>query len=139
MITKSAAQTQKVGEEISQKIKNGGVVCLYGDLGAGKTTLVQGIARGLGIKKRVNSPTFVLMRQYAIKKDHPFLSRQNMLYHIDLYRLDNAKTLGLEELWGDPKNILVIEWPEKIEKFLPKNHWKIKLKTLSDGSHEIIY
>lgn len=127
MITRSAAETQKVGRGLAQKIKNGGVVCLYGDLGAGKTTLVQGIVRGLGVKKKVISPTFVIMRSY------------NKVHHIDLYRLDDVNSLGLEELWEDPSNILLIEWPEKIESILPKNHWKIKLRALSDGTHEIIY
>lgn len=125
MITKSARETQKVGEGIAKKIKGGGVVCLYGDLGAGKTTLVQGIARGLGIKKRVISPTFIIMRNY------------DRLYHIDLYRLDDAKTLGLEEIWSDPANILLIEWPERAESMLPKNRWEIRLKQLGEKLREI--
>lgn len=127
IITKSIKETQNFGKEFAAQIKGGGVVCLYGDLGAGKTTLVQGIARGLGIKKRVNSPTFVLIRQYK------------NIYHVDLYRLESAKELGLEELWENPSNIILIEWPEIIESILPKNHWKIYLKTLQDGNHEIIY
>lgn len=127
IITKSIKETQNFGKGLAKEIKSGGVVCLYGDLGAGKTTLVQGIARGLGIKKRVTSPTFILMRSYG------------RVYHIDLYRLDHARDLGLEELWQDPKNILLIEWPEKIEDILPKKHQKIYLKTLSNGRHEIIY
>ncbi len=127
IITKSIKETQNFGEEFAKEIKDGGVVCLYGDLGAGKTTLVQGIARGLGIKKRVISPTFIIIRNY------------DRLYHIDLYRLDDAKTLGLEELWSDPANILLIEWPERAETILPKNRWNIKLTTLPDGTHEIIY
>jgi len=59
--TKSVLETQKYGIKLAQKVKNGGIVCLFGDLGAGKTTLVQGIAKGLGITKRVNSPTFIII------------------------------------------------------------------------------
>jgi len=125
VITKSAQETKKFGEQFARKIKSGGVVCLYGDLGAGKTTLVQGIARGLGIKKRVTSPTFILMRQY------------DNLYHIDLYRLDEVKNLGLEELWQDEKNILLIEWAEKIESILPNNRWVIQLKQMGENEREI--
>lgn len=127
IITKSIKATQNFGKKIARRIKNGAIVCLYGDLGAGKTTLVQGIAAGLGIKKKVISPTFILMRSYG------------RLYHLDLYRLEDTSQLGLEELWQDPKNILLIEWPEKVEKILPKNHWKIRLKTISETVREIIY
>ena len=127
MITKSARETQKVGQRLAQKIKNGGIVCLFGDLGAGKTTLVQGIARGLGIKQRITSPTFIIMRQYG------------KLFHLDLYRLDDIKNLGIEDIWQDPSNILLIEWPEKIVHLLPKNRLEIKMKVLENGHHEIVY
>lgn len=130
MITKTAQETRNCGKKLAEKIKNGGVVCLYGDLGAGKTTFVQGIAKGLGVKKKITSPTFVLIRQY------------NNLYHLDLYRLNSLeeiKALGVEEIWQDKKNILIIEWPEKIEKILPENKLTVHLKALADNTHEIIY
>ncbi|MCL4390482.1 MAG: tRNA (adenosine(37)-N6)-threonylcarbamoyltransferase complex ATPase subunit type 1 TsaE [Patescibacteria group bacterium] len=130
--THSGAQTQKFGEEFAKKIAGGAglpaggqVVCLYGDLGAGKTTFVQGMARGLGIKKRIVSPTFIIVRQY--KK----------LFHIDLYRLDSAANLGLEEIMGESGNIVLIEWPEKIENILPKNHWEIRFKIVNEKTREI--
>ncbi len=128
--TTSAGQTREFGKSFAKKLTGGAVICLYGNLGAGKTTLVQGIARGLGIKKRVISPTFVLMRQY------------NHLYHIDLYRLETVEdttALGLEELWSDPANILLIEWPEKIQQLLPKDHWEIKLTSIGENEREISY
>lgn len=137
MITKSAAQTKKVGEGIAQKIKNGGVVCLYGDLGAGKTTLVQGIARGLGIKRQIVSPTFIIIRQYKIKIQK---TKVNYLWHIDLYRLQNideAKEIGIEEIVADPENITLIEWPEKIESILPKKRMEIKLQTVSEKERKL--
>lgn len=130
MITKTAQQTRDFGKKLAEKIKNGGVVCLCGDLGAGKTTLVQGIAKGLGIKQKITSPTFVIMRQYS------------NLYHLDLYRLNSfeeIKILGVEEIWQNKNNILIIEWPEKIEKILPKNKLVIHLRLLENNTHEIIY
>lgn len=125
MITKSAIETQKFGEKFAEKIKNGGVICLYGDLGAGKTTLVQGIAKGLGIKRRITSPTFIIARKY------------DNFWHIDLYRLDNAEGLGLQEILSDKKNIIIIEWPEIIKDILPKHYYEIKIKITNETEREI--
>ena len=125
MITKSALETQKYGEKLAVKIKNGGIVCLHGDLGAGKTTLVQGIAKGLGIKKRITSPTFIIVRKYE------------NFWHIDLYRVDNIKELGLHEIFTDPKNIVVIEWPEIIKSILPKHYIEVKIKNISENEREV--
>ncbi len=125
MITKTALETQKYGEKLASKLKNGGVLCLYGDLGAGKTTLVQGLAKGLGIKRRITSPTFIIARKY------------NNFWHIDLYRLDNADTLGLPEIFADPKNIVIIEWPEIIKKVLPEHYIKIRIKDLNNDRRQI--
>lgn len=129
--TNSKEETQKIGEELGEKLKSGGVVCLYGEMGAGKTTLTQGIAKGLGVKQNIISPTFILMRRYEVE--------DRFLYHVDLYRLndlDEVKGLGIEEIMNDPKNIVIIEWPEKLESLLPK-HSKVKLKALSEGEREI--
>lgn len=130
MITKTAEETRNYGKKLAEKIKNGGVVCLYGNLGAGKTTFVQGVAKGLGIKEKITSPTFIIMRSYG------------RLWHLDLYRLNSLeeiKALGVEEIWQDKKNILIIEWPEKIEKILPENKLTVHLKALENNTHEIIY
>jgi len=130
--THSAQETQKIGEGIGKKIKNGGIICLYGELGAGKTTLAQGIARGLGIKQNVLSPTFILMRRYNLNN--------RFFYHIDLYRLNDLeeiKGLGIEEIIGDPKNIVLIEWPEKIASLLPRRRWEIKMETVSENGRKI--
>lgn len=121
-ITKSAAETQKLGEQFAQRLKGGEIVGLIGELGSGKTTFVQGLARGLGIKKRIISPTFVFIRSYTLRP------KPYALYHIDLYRVDSVedvKGLGLEEIWSEPENIVVIEWAEKIEKTSPKKTIKI--------------
>ena len=132
--TKSREETQKIGEGIAEKIKDGGVICLYGDLGAGKTTLTQGIAKGLGIEKTIISPTFILMRRYEVG--------ERFLYHIDLYRLNDSeevKGLGIEEIVGDGENIVIIEWPEKIVSSLPRQRIEVKLNALSETEREIAY
>lgn len=130
--TTSAAETQDFGAQLAKRLSPGVVVCLYGDLGAGKTTLVQGIARGLGVKKRLISPTFILVRRYKLSIGY--------LYHIDLYRLQNVdevKAIGIEEMLADPTNILLIEWPERIENLLPKRYWKVQLETIDEKTRSI--
>ncbi len=130
IITKSPEETKKLGEKLAQGLKNGGVACFWGDLGSGKTTLIQGIARSFGFK-RITSPTFIICRRY-----------NKFFWHIDLYRLTSlaeAKAIGLEEILADPKNIVLIEWPEIIKKILPAKSQNFFLKTLADNIHEIIY
>lgn len=131
IFSKSSGDTKKFGEELGKKLlKTGGIVCLYGNLGAGKTTFIQGLAKGLKIKQRVNSPTFIIARQY------------NNFFHVDLYRLKtlvDAKNLGIEEMWST-NNVVCIEWPEIIEGILPK-HIKVIFKTINENERqiEIIY
>lgn len=107
----SPEETQKIAEKTAQEFKNkGGVIALSGDLGAGKTTFVQGFAKGLGIEEKIISPTFVLIRQHKI----PGTAR--VLFHVDLYRLEgeiNLKEIGLEEVIQEKDNIVLIEWAEK--------------------------
>ncbi len=132
--TASFKETQKTGEGIGENLKNGGIVCLYGDMGAGKTTLTQGIAKGLGVKQNIISPTFILMRRYEVG--------DNFLYHIDLYRLNDleeARGLGIDEILANPKNIVIIEWPEKIESRLPRQRIEVKLTGISENEREIEY
>jgi tRNA threonylcarbamoyladenosine biosynthesis protein TsaE len=111
------------------------VFALQGDLGAGKTTFTQGFLKGLGSKKRVTSPTFVLMRRHALRVGRGSGSAgQNKfknIFHIDAYRLKKSEhmaTLNLDVILNEPGNILLIEWPEQAKKFLPKNMTWIKFK-----------
>lgn len=102
------------GKKIAAELKGGDVILLYGELGAGKTTLTRGIAAGLGIKKNIVSPTFGLMKVYNIKRLKD--CKIKILAHIDTYRLKNEKQLyeiGVEDYIGDPETVCVIEWPEK--------------------------
>ena len=121
VITKNARETQRLGEKIGRRLKKGAVLALYGELGSGKTTFIQGLARGLGVEKRVISPTFVFVRQYP-------LSPKGTFYHIDLYRINEvaeASGLGLEEIFTDPEAVVAIEWAEKIDKILPRERTDI--------------
>lgn len=130
----SSDETKRIGEGIGKEIKDGGIVCLFGNLGSGKTTLTQGIAKGLGVEQNIVSPTFILMRRYEIG--------DRFLFHIDLYRLNNieeVKGLGIEEILEDPKNIVIIEWPEKIIDALPRRRREIRISSLSETEREILY
>lgn len=125
-ITNSFGETQKLGCDFAKVLKKGDVVCLYGDLGSGKTTFVQGLAEGLGIKKRIISPTFIIVRNYRIKNHE---SRIMNFYHVDLYRVESEKDiegLGIEEIIDNKNNIVVVEWAEKLKKYLPQKRIDIK-------------
>jgi tRNA threonylcarbamoyladenosine biosynthesis protein TsaE len=106
------------------------VIALQGDLGAGKTTFAQGFFKGLGIKKRAVSPTFVIMRRYKIPSV-PHNKCYVLLHHMDAYRLrkpEDVTTLGFEKILGDPQNVLLVEWPENIKGALPRSAVKIKFQ-----------
>ncbi len=120
LLSNSEKDTRKIAQNLAKKIDHG-VIALSGDLGTGKTTFVQGFAKGLGIKEKIISPTFVLVRQHKIPKTN------QLLYHIDLYRVENTQQLGLNEMIKSD-NIILIEWAEKIENLLPKNTLKIKIE-----------
>lgn len=122
----------ELGEKLAKRLSRGDVVALYGDLGSGKTTFTKGVGRGLGIKdsRHINSPTFVLIKEYEAKLP---------LYHIDLYRLDNLKDIediGIEEyIYGD--GVAIIEWAEKIENILPEKHISARFKIKGENKREI--
>ncbi len=139
IITSSFEETQKVGREFAAQLKGGNVVCLYGDLGAGKTTFMQGLAEGLGVTKKIISPTFIIMRTYLLGSRNQEAGIRN-LYHVDLYRIESAgdvEGLGLLELLNDPENIVAIEWPDKIENVLPMKRRDIYFEYLENDKRSI--
>ena len=133
--TKSPKETQKFGEKLAGRLKGGEVIALYGDLGAGKTVFVQGLARGLGIKRKIISPTFVFMRTYPFRLHRkPFT-----FYHLDLYRGESDQdfeALGLTEIFA-PDAIVVLEWAEKIEKELPRERIEVYLERQDEKTRKI--
>jgi len=117
-------ETQKLAEGIAKKLKGREALALVGGLGSGKTTFVQALARALGIKKRVISPTFVIQRAYRPPK------KKWQLLHYDFYRLNKEDTWSIDFFDQLGKNLVVIEWAEKIKKFLPKETIWIKIENL---------
>lgn len=140
-ITISARETQKLAADLikqlsKKKVKGALILGLVGELGAGKTTFIQGMAKALKIKERILSPTFVIMKHFNILTFKHF----NYFYHIDCYRIEEAKellTLGLKEIIKDPKNLVVIEWAEKIKKILPKDTVWIEFGHLGSDKRKI--
>lgn len=132
MISKSAEETIRIGEKLAKKLKKGDCVALVGDLGAGKTVFTKGIAKGLGVRRSryVNSPTFVIIKEY--KGKFP-------LYHFDLYRLNKSSVLDSENFeeyfYGD--GVTVIEWADKIRKLLPPKYIEVKLSVAGENCRKI--
>lgn len=131
--------------EMKQKNKNeAACIALVGDLGAGKTTFVQGIARALGLKERVLSPTFLIMKRFDIEEHNgevgnvPF----GAVYHFDFYRLtdhNEALEVGFEEVLQNKNHLVVIEWADKFKKIVPKNAVWVNLEWLGDGKRKISF
>jgi tRNA threonylcarbamoyladenosine biosynthesis protein TsaE len=135
-LTHTAEETQKVGLEFGTSLLPGTLVCFRGDLGAGKTTFTQGFLKALGVRRRVISPTFLIMRPYKLTA-----SNYKNAIHIDCYRLHKSQellALGFQELLENPENIVLIEWPELMRKYLPRNtHW-IKIEHPKKGTHRTV-
>lgn len=133
--TTSPKETQKLAQQLAKDLHPGDVIALYGNLGAGKTVFVQGLAKGLKIKRNITSPTFVFMRSY------PFVYKKNsaVFYHLDLYRGEDKtdfKSLGLQEIFtGD--SIVVLEWAEKIKSSLPKKRIDVVIENLNEKTRRI--
>ncbi|TSC88987.1 MAG: UPF0079 ATP-binding protein [Microgenomates group bacterium Gr01-1014_5] len=141
IFTQSAEETKKIGRDFANRLKghNGIVLALVGDLGSGKTTFVQGLAEGLGIKEKIISPTFILQRQYEIPKNK---SQITNFYHIDLYRLegnieDEITKIGLKDTWGKPENITVIEWADKSRESIPASAIWITFEQIDETRRKI--
>jgi tRNA threonylcarbamoyladenosine biosynthesis protein TsaE len=133
---KNLNDTKKLAKDVAEKIrktkknKSAIIIALQGDLGAGKTTFVQFFAKTVGIKNKLTSPTFVLMKKYK------------NLYHIDCYRIRDAKdilALDFKEIISIPQNIVLIEWAEKIKKILPKNAIWLKFKIINEKQRKILW
>lgn len=128
--THNDPETRAVGYKLAHILPDGSVITLDGDLGAGKTTLVRGVAQGLNIKEVVQSPTFNIMKIY-LKGDKP-------LIHIDAYRLaDINSDIGLDEYIGYETGLTMIEWPVYIPKLIPNNAIKVEIRHLGEEEREI--
>ncbi len=154
-ITSNSAQTKKLGEKFAKEIlkkkparnvvstvgwsKNRAfVIGLEGELGSGKTTFLQGFARGLGTKERVLSPTFVIMKKFKIQH---LTSNTQYLIHIDSYRIEKPRellNLGFKKIIFNPQNIVAIEWADQVRKIIPKSAIWIKFEFVNEKTRKII-
>lgn len=132
----SPKQTQKIAADLARKIiktKKGAVIALEGELGAGKTTFIQGFAKALGVKSKIKSPTFVLMKKYSVGIFN--------LYHLDCYRVGDDKDLKipeLKEILAMSHNIVLIEWAERVRKILPKKHLTVHIDHIDKNARKIL-
>lgn len=134
LITNTEKQTISLGKDLGLSCRGGEIFLLSGDLGAGKTKFLQGLAKGLGVKGRVNSPTFNILKVYKAKKPIKFFC------HIDAYRLRNGRdlaVLGIKEFFKSSDTVTAIEWAERVKDIWPKRSIKVKIKHLPDGKREI--
>ncbi|PIR02313.1 MAG: tRNA (adenosine(37)-N6)-threonylcarbamoyltransferase complex ATPase subunit type 1 TsaE [Candidatus Nealsonbacteria bacterium CG_4_9_14_3_um_filter_35_11] len=140
-ITHSIFQTKNLGKKLAkrvlnQQVKNQAVVlALVGELGGGKTTFLQGFAKGLGIKEKILSPTFVIMKRFKIKD-----GRFKNFYHFDCYRIQKEKEildLGFGQVVSNPQNIVAAEWAERAQKIVPKNAIWIKFEFIDEKRRDI--
>jgi len=133
--TKTEKETFTLAKKFAKKLKGGEVIGLIGDLGAGKTIFSKGMAMGLGIKKHISSPTFVIMKVYKIP-NRRFQTSNSQFIHIDAYRLKSHKdmeAIGALEYLQKPGAVAIIEWADKIKKILPKNTIFVKILNKGDN------
>lgn len=140
--SRSAAQTKKIGELLAKEIlaevpgKTAKILALRGNLGGGKTTFLQGFAKGLGLKQRILSPTFIILKSFELRT-----SNFERFFHIDCYRIKKQKEildLDFNKIISNPKNIIAIEWADLIKKILPPNTIFIDFELIDMSKRKII-
>lgn len=136
-VTRSPRETQKLAGVILEAAAAEGInmVSVQGELGAGKTTLIQGLGKELGIRQNLPSPTFIIMRSYKLA-----MGPWRQLDHLDLYRMDSDKeirSVNLREIWTDKANLVVIEWAERIKQGLPKKYLAVEMKIRGEQDREV--
>lgn len=135
-ISNNSDDTAKIGKKIAVRLKGGEVLCLYGELGAGKSVFTRALIHYFLPGIRVLSPTFIIVRQYDIE-----MNNKKTIYHLDLYRLTNNtefQDLGITENFHQPDTILVIEWADRIKDILPAKRTDIIFKIIGENQREIL-
>lgn len=128
--TNNELETEQLGESLAEKLKPGDVIALYGNLGAGKTAFVRGLAKGLGLSVRVSSPTFTIVNEYLGKTP---------LFHFDMYRLGSADELfeiGWED-YLDRGGVCAVEWSENVEEAFPPDHIIVRIERTGDSTRTV--
>jgi tRNA threonylcarbamoyladenosine biosynthesis protein TsaE len=134
VVSRSADQTQRMGILLGSLLHPGDVICLIGDMGAGKTVFTSGLGKGWGATTPITSPTFNLVHQHRRKAD------KTLLYHLDCYRLNSAReseSIGLDDML-DGRNVVVLEWAERVEAALPKEHLWIEIRVREELRRNLI-
>ncbi|OHA67415.1 MAG: tRNA (adenosine(37)-N6)-threonylcarbamoyltransferase complex ATPase subunit type 1 TsaE [Candidatus Wildermuthbacteria bacterium RIFCSPHIGHO2_02_FULL_47_12] len=144
--TVSPLETENVAKVLARAVletqlaKSARVIALVGELGSGKTTFTQGFAKGLGVREKILSPTFILMRRYELKTKN-YKLKTRYFYHIDCYRLDNPVKellyLGFKKILADPGNIVAVEWADRIKRILPKDVLWVHFKNMAENQRSI--
>ena len=132
-ISRSPEETERIAGKIRAALPDGGVVALYGDLGAGKTVFARGFAAALGITEPVSSPTYTILQEYPVPGG-------GLFYHLDLYRIADARAalaFGVDEYLNEPGAWVLAEWPERIETLLPPRTIRLTIRHLSETEREI--
>ena len=133
-LARGASETRLFGRELAAELTPGDLVALEGDLGTGKTCLVQGICAGLGVEEGVNSPTFVLLNVYDITGERGPLR----IYHFDLYRLETVEELadiGADQFFHEADAVTLVEWADRLPELLPEQRWRVRLE-YGEGEHD---
>ncbi len=134
-VTSKPGETAKIAAALAKRMKGGEVVALIGNLGAGKTTFAQAFAKALGVKERVQSPTFIFMHEHRLKRK----SGPAYFVHADAYRggVAELRPIGIEEYFGRPDAVVLIEWADRVKAMLPKGTIMVRLKHLGGDRREV--
>ena len=144
IISHSSAQTQRLGMRLGELMQGGELLLLEGQLGTGKTTFTQGLAKGMGITEIISSPTFTLLKEYPGQPLHvgaQCIEPSPALYHFDLYRLDNPEEildLGFEEYFYST-GTCVVEWADKADMLWPTEHLRLRMKMMSETKRGLLF
>jgi len=142
IISTSAAQTKKIGQLLAEELRGGEIICLSGDLGAGKTTFTQGLLKGLKVKGPYTSPTFNIIKEYKINLKFKISNlKLSSVYHIDAYRISSKdlKALGFKDFAGQENCLVIIEWPEKVKNLIPTDAVWITFKWINEKERAITF
>jgi tRNA threonylcarbamoyladenosine biosynthesis protein TsaE len=144
ILTSSSVQTKKLGHLLAEELRGGEIICLTGDLGAGKTTFTQGILKGLKIKGPYTSPTFAIIKHYHVAYSTKHKTKKQLftdIYHIDAYRISakDLLELGFKDFAGKENSLTIIEWPEKVKKIIPTAAVWINFAWASEKERKITF